>query len=113
MSFKAAHRAGFVTTTALAMFAASPTIAVAESDNAARLLRHHEQHAVHRGPAAHQTPIYEGEALPPGPEYGFLHHVPPNAVRGPGYTFVPGKGILGAACDLPSSACSNEYRDTQ
>jgi hypothetical protein len=31
--------------------------------------------------------------LPYGPEYGFLRHVPANAIRGPGYTFVPGVGI--------------------
>jgi hypothetical protein len=29
----------------------------------------------------------------------------------PGYVFVPGRGILGESCDLPTSACSNEYRD--
>ncbi len=54
-----------------------------------------------------------GATLPYGPEYGFLRKVPPNAIVGPGYTFVPGVGILGASCDLPSSACSNEYRDVQ
>jgi hypothetical protein len=52
-------------------------------------------------------------ALPYGPEYGFLSHVPANAIRTPGYTFVPGVGILGESCDLPTSACSNEYRDVQ
>jgi hypothetical protein len=53
------------------------------------------------------------QTLPYGPEYGFLRHVPANAIRGPGYTFVPGVGILGESCDLPSSACTNEYRDIQ
>ena len=51
--------------------------------------------------------------LPYGPEYGFLRRVPPNAIVGPGYTFVPGVGILGASCDLPTSACTNEYRDVK
>jgi hypothetical protein len=51
--------------------------------------------------------------MPYGPEYGFLAHVPPNAIRMPGYTFVPGVGILGESCDLPTSACSNEYRDVK
>jgi hypothetical protein len=51
--------------------------------------------------------------LPHGPEYGFLKHIPPNAIRMPGYIFVPGVGILGESCDLPSSACSNRYRDIQ
>jgi hypothetical protein len=52
-------------------------------------------------------------SLPYAPEYGFLNHVPANAMRGPGYTFVPGVGILGESCDLPTSACTNEYRDVQ
>ena len=54
-----------------------------------------------------------GATLPYGPEYGFLRHVPPNAIVGPNYTFVPGVGILGASCDLPTSACTNEYRDVK
>ena len=52
-------------------------------------------------------------ALPHGAEYGFLKHIPPNAIRMPGYIFVPGVGILGESCDLPTSACSNRYRDIQ
>jgi hypothetical protein len=51
--------------------------------------------------------------LPHAPEYGFLSHVPANAIRGPGYTFVPGVGILGESCDLPTSGCTNEYRNVQ
>jgi hypothetical protein len=35
----------------------------------------------------------------------------PKAITMPGYVFVPGRGILGESCDLPTSACSNEYRD--
>jgi len=30
---------------------------------------------------------------------------------GPGYIFVPGKGILGEACNMPTSTCPNELRD--
>jgi hypothetical protein len=51
--------------------------------------------------------------LPYAPEYGFLSRVPANAIKGPGYTFVPGIGILGESCNLPTSACTNEYRDIQ
>jgi hypothetical protein len=40
-------------------------------------------------------------------------YIPPNAIRMPGYMFVPGVGILGESCDLPTSSCSNEYRDVQ
>jgi hypothetical protein len=66
----------------------------------------HQAYARYRGPQfAHPA------SLPYGPEYGFLSHVPANAIRMPGYTFVPGVGILGASCDLPTSACPNGYRD--
>ena len=58
-------------------------------------------------------PFAQPGALPYGPEYGFLRSVPPNAIRMPGYTFVPGVGILGESCDLPTSACSNQYRDIE
>jgi hypothetical protein len=61
----------------------------------------------------HGSWFAHGEALPYGPEYGFLRRVPPNAIGGPGYTFVPGVGILGESCDLPTSACTNEYRDVR
>jgi hypothetical protein len=54
-----------------------------------------------------------GATLPYAPEYGFLRRIPPNAIVGPGYTFVPGVGILGESCDLPTSACTNEYRDVR
>ncbi len=63
--------------------------------------------------ATHRSPGRQAETLPYRPEYGFLSHVPANAIRMPGYTFVPGVGILGASCDLPTSACSNQYRDIQ
>jgi hypothetical protein len=69
-------------------------------------------------PRAHRGDVVRrrqpsARTLPHGPEYGFLKHVPPNAIRMPGYIFVPGVGILGESCDLPTSACSNRYRDIQ
>ena len=66
------------------------------------------QNIAHRGPS-----FAPPAALPHAPEYGFLRRVPANAIGGPGYTFVPGVGILGESCDLPTSACTNEYRDVQ
>ncbi len=33
--------------------------------------------------------------------------------RGPGYVYVPRKGIVDEACNLPTSACPNELRDVQ
>ena len=68
----------------------------------------------HRLYMSYRSPWYApSPTLPYAPEYGFLSHVPANAIRGPGYTFVPGVGILGESCDLPTSACTNEYRDVQ
>jgi hypothetical protein len=37
-------------------------------------------------------------------DHGWVFH-------GPGYIFVPGKGILDAPCDLPTSACPNSARE--
>jgi hypothetical protein len=71
-------------------------------------------HRAHHTYASYRRPQFAYPAtLPYGPEYGFLSHVPANAIRMPGYTFVPGVGILGASCDLPTSACTNEYRDVR
>jgi hypothetical protein len=71
-------------------------------------------HRVHHAYATYRWPQFAQPAtLPYGPEYGFLGHVPPNAIRMPGYTFVPGVGILGESCDLPTSACPNEYREIE
>jgi hypothetical protein len=69
---------------------------------------HHHLYAMYRRPFAGPP-----ASLPYAPEYGFLKHLPANTVKGSGYTFVPGVGILGESCDLPTSACSNEYRDVQ
>ena len=97
---------------ALAVSLGSPVATAASGDRYAK-----PQHVVR-----HPRPLYatygwpraaNPTMLPHQPEYGFLDHVPPNAIRMPGYTFVPGVGILGELCDLPTSACSNEYRDVQ
>jgi hypothetical protein len=71
-------------------------------------------HRVHHVYSTHRWHRFAYPAtLPYGPEYGFLAQVPPNAIRMPGYTFVPGVGILGESCDLPTSACDNRYRDVK
>jgi len=38
---------------------------------------------------------------------------PPGARVEPGYVFVPGYGILGEDCNMPTSTCTNEYRDVR
>jgi hypothetical protein len=90
-------------------FVTAAALSIGAHSAAAEDARHHIRHAY---PSHHRTWLARGGAtLPYALEYGFLRHVPPNAIGGPGYTFVPGVGILGESCDLPSSACTNEYRD--
>jgi hypothetical protein len=93
---------------ALAVLTDGPPAAAETPDKTKPVVSPH----AHRGDAVRrrQSPA---PALPHRPEYGFLKHVPPNAIRMPGYIFVPGVGILGESCDLPTSACSNRYRDIQ
>jgi hypothetical protein len=66
--------------------------------------------AAHRGHGAdrwhHRPHFARGAGLP---RYDYNH--PDESA--PGYVFVPGKGILNESCDLPTSTCSNEYRDVQ
>jgi hypothetical protein len=98
--------AGFlVATVAVSLGAQS---AAAASQKRAAPIAHRVHHAY---PTGRWPQFAHPGTLPGGPEYGFLTHVPPNAIRMPGYIFVPGVGILGESCDLPTSACPNEYRD--
>ena len=96
-------------TATLAVSLGSPVASAANGDK--------PHHRVHRERAVYATHRWhEGvqpAALPYGPKYHFLSHVPANAIREPGYTFVPGMGILGESCDLPTSACPNQYRDIE
>ena len=109
-SFKlrAALAVGLATAT-LAISLGSPAGSAATGDK--------PHHRVHRDRVAYATHRWHGgvqsATLPYGPEYGFLSHVPADAIRGPGYIFVPGVGILGESCDLPTSACPNQYRDVR
>jgi hypothetical protein len=90
---------------------ASLLVACGASGSAAasqdRHVRRHHAAAPHYG--------YGGPARPP---YGYYtrhgQYVPgpgDRLIQGPGYVYVPGHGILDEACNLPSSTCTNEYRD--
>jgi hypothetical protein len=47
------------------------------------------------------------------PIYGYAG-IPPGVIAEPGgYLYWPGHGILGEACNLPTSACPNSERDIQ
>ena len=70
-------------------------------------------HRVHRGLAVHHR--YLGSYRPLYGYYTVHGQYVPGAndqlIYGPGYVFVPGHGILGEACNMPTSTCANEYRD--
>jgi hypothetical protein len=100
-SFKIrATRVISLATAMLAISLGSPPATAANGDKYAKPRRIHGERAVY---ATHRR-------LPYGPRYDFLSHTPADAIRMPGYTFVPGVGILGAPCDLPTSACPNADR---
>ena len=104
------------TSTVFCLLSMAAVSLCAQSAEAANRLKHtapigHRLYNVY--PTNRFDPFVRPATLPHAPEFGFLNHVPPNAISMPGYTFVPGVGILGEFCDLPTSACSNEYRDVQ
>ncbi len=89
---------------ALAVALGAPGAAAASRD------RHHmATQRVHHAYAAHRW-HHVARGYPP--LYGDAG-IPPGAIVGPGYVFVPGRGILGEDCDMPTSTCTNEYRDVQ
>ena len=110
------RRIGLLAVSLIAAATVSVGIHVAAAANVRHTRHAYPSHAyTNHAYASHRHgPWYaRGATLPYGPEYGFLRKLPPNAIVGPGYTFVPGVGILGASCDLPTSACTNEYRDVK
>ena len=73
--------------------------AIAHHRGAARW--HHRPYFVHRDP----VPVYDDHRLA---EYDYNH-----PRRSGPYIYIPGRGILNESCNLPTSACTNEYRDIQ
>jgi hypothetical protein len=61
--------------------------------------KQHARSAAHSVPQ-HRRPLVAHSVRPKG-----------SIFRGEGYVYVPGKGIVGAACNLPTSDCPNEMRD--
>jgi hypothetical protein len=91
----------------LSLSLATPSTA-AGSDQHARMTKHRPHHAYVA------RPHYFAHAAPPARAgYSGYPYLPPNAIIEPGFVFVPGVGILGESCDLPTSACDNAYRDVQ
>jgi len=72
-------------------------------------------HVLH-SPAAGHRRHFARRAVPEGDGYGRMNYRgEPNvgAYHGPGYIFVPGEGILGESCNMPTSTCPNTERDVQ
>jgi hypothetical protein len=97
----------------LAVFAGALLVVSLSAGGAAAAATGHDHNAAIaalRVPGAghwHRRPLLaRGAALP---RYDYNH--PDESARG--YVFVPGRGILNESCDLPTSTCSNEYRDVQ
>ena len=79
-------------TVVLAVSIGAPAVAIARAHRAHHTYcRYHWRHFAHRLP----------------PIYGYAK-APPGAIVGPGYVFVPGRGILDEACNLPTSACNSQ-----
>ena len=86
------------------LFIVPGTISVAAASN-------HRPHRIHQTSTVHHR--YFGRPL-----YGYYavqgQYVPgagDRLIYGRGYVFVPGHGILGEDCNMPTSTCPNEYRD--
>jgi len=70
----------------------------------------HDGREGHAGRAhPHATPKQAYRHFTPHVGYAAGVHAPSDF----GYVFVPGHGILGEDCDMPTSTCPNELRDAQ
>jgi hypothetical protein len=75
---------------------------------AAHAASYYGNRKAHRGAIAHRSGRSAG-----GQDAPAFYAAPPAfpVYRWPGYTYVPRKGIVDEACNLPTSACPNEMRD--
>jgi hypothetical protein len=65
-------------------------------------------HRLRHFAARHGRYVARREAMPV-----FGRNDVPGYVYEPGYIYLPKKGIVDEACNLPTSACPNEMRDVQ
>jgi hypothetical protein len=95
-----------------AFVVASLGVALAAGDAAAAKRDRHTAAAAHRVRGAerwHGPPHFVRRQ--PMSDCDYNH--PDESAGGPGYVFVPGRGILNESCNMPTSTCTNEYRDVQ
>ena len=106
MSLKTGIRSAPRVVATLAVILAAATGAAAKGD--------HKGIAQHRGHSryvGYHGSRFVGRRAPQ--IYGYTGRSPHPYWSGPGYVFVPGAGILREDCDMPTSTCTNEYRDVQ
>jgi len=97
----------------LAVSVGAGPAAAAKRDRQAVTATHHADRfrAAERG--RRRPPLVHRNAMPAS-DYNHLTEYDYNHPRPvPGYVFVPGKGVLGESCNMPTSTCTNEYRDVQ
>jgi hypothetical protein len=102
--------------TAIALLSANHTIAHAAASEGKKLQAHGAAHsASHHGsrPAHRRAMIHRSGRSAEDDGAPTFYGAPPAfpVYRWPGYTYVPRKGIVDEACNLPTSACPNEMRD--
>ena len=94
-----------------AIVAGIVTFAVGPSFGATDLAATPHHKHVRVTPHLHAHPIHHlVRANGPANGYG---QTSPGAPFRPGYVFLPGKGIVGESCDMPTSTCPDTERDTQ
>lgn len=105
----------------LGIFSAlGPTLALClgfAATDAVAASTHHEQtrtaHSIHgRSVVDHQSKRHVAGHRTAGPGYGRSEYLdaPMGLPVQPDARFVPGRGIEGVSCDLPTSACPNDVR---
>jgi len=70
---------------------------------------HHRSIVVHPHHYANGWPPYAVARRWPR-EYGYVSPSEVPRVMPGGYVYLPGHGIVGSPCNMPDSACTNDYR---
>jgi hypothetical protein len=97
---------------AAASIAATPGLAAtgAVAGSSAQIEKDHLTRGTAHPATQHRRHVARREFIPGS---GAYNAADPSLYRGPGYIYVPRRGILDEACNLPTSTCPNEMRDVQ
>jgi hypothetical protein len=91
------------------------TNAMAGSSTSTEIGKRYARSAAHSAPQHHRRHAAHRTFTHRSNEAAAYYSVRPkvSVFHGPGYVYVPGKGIVDEACNLPTSACPNEMREVQ